>query len=146
MDEKFTVIFYDDKERKKIWDKQEVKKGASVKYQGKLPEKPAENGVEYSFVGWDTTGNMAEVTENIELFARYEASPKMSSKEETLLELIEMNTEMGNLNEVMQAGQKVLTMEKATRNLTTEQKIDLVQRVKQNGFVELDKQTENERH
>ena len=60
MGEKFVVTFYDD-DRKTILDKQEVNKGEEVKYSGKLPEKSPENGIEYTFVGWITSGNIKSV-------------------------------------------------------------------------------------
>lgn len=145
MSEKFTVTFYDE-DRKTVLETQEVNKGESVKYQGKFPEKPAENGIQYTFVGWETTGNITMVMENIELFAKYEESSKMSSKEEnSMFELSEANAENANLNEVMQAGQKVAQAEKATREMTVEQKMDLVNEVIDKGSVDLDKQAENER-
>ena len=145
MSSKFTVIFYDD-DRKTILDKQEVEKGASVKYLGKTPEKPAENGTQYTFVGWEMTGNITMVMEDINLFAKYEESSKVSSKEENaMLDLTEKNAEVAKLNEVMQAGNKVTQAEKATRNLSLEQKKDLVNEVIETGSVDLDKQVENER-
>ena len=134
MSEKFTVIFYDD-DRKTIFDKQEVNKGESVKYAGKTPEKPAENGISYEFVKWETTGNIDCVTENIELFAKYEAG-----KIDAFFELSESNAQMANLNEVMQAGQKVSQVEKATRDLTPEEKTNLISEIKDKGFVDLEPQ------
>lgn len=101
MNQKFTVIFYDD-DRKTILDKQEVKKGERAKYSGKIPEKPAENGVEYTFVGWETTGNITMVMENITLFAKYEESSKLNS----MFELSEANAENAKLNEVMRCWAK----------------------------------------
>ena len=145
MNQKFTVTFYDD-DRKTILDKQEVEKGESVKYSGKTPEKAAINGIEYTFSGWETTGNIMMVMEDIELFAKYDESSKVGSKEEnSMLEMSEMNAESAKLNEVMEAGNKVNQVEKATRNMTVEQKKDLVNEVKDKGSVDLDKQVENER-
>ena len=145
MDEKFVVTFYDD-DRKTVLEKQEVNKGESVKYSGKTPEKPAENGIEYTFVGWEMSGNIESVMENIDLFAKYEESSKMSSKEENaLFELSEANAEEAKLNEVMEAGNKVAQVEKATRDMTLEDKTALVNEVKDKGSVDLDKQNENER-
>lgn len=146
MNEKFIVTFYDD-DRKTILDQQEVNKGESVKYTGKTPEKPAENGIEYIFVGWEaTTGNITMVMENIDLFAKYEANSKTSSKaEDAMYELSEANAEVAKLNEVMEAGNKVSQAEKATRDLTREEKNALVNEVKDKGSVNLDKQVENER-
>lgn len=140
MEEKFIVTFYDEN-RTTILDKQEVAKGQSVKYQGKVPEKPAENGIEYTFVGWETTGNIQMVMENIDAFAKYEESSKVNS----MFELSEENAENAKLNDVMQAGQKVSEVEKATRNLSLEQKRDLVNEVKDKGSVSLDKEMETER-
>lgn len=139
MSEKFTVIFYDD-DRTTILDKHEVKSGAKVEYEGKTPEKPEENGIRYEFIGWETTGNVECVTENIELFAKYEAG-----KVDAFFELSEANAEIANLNEVMQAGQKVSQVEKATRDLTAEEKANLINEIKEKGSVELDKQAEVER-
>ena len=139
MSEKFTVIFYDD-DRQTILDKQEVKRESKVEYAGKSPEKPEENGIRYEFVGWETTGNVECVTENIELFAKYEAG-----KVDAFFELSEANAEIANLNEVMQAGQKLSQIEKATRELTAEEKANLINEIKDKGSVELDKQAEAER-
>lgn len=139
MSEKFTVIFYDD-DRKTILDKQEVSRGSSVKYSGKMPVKAEENGIKYEFVGWDTTGNIDCVTENIELFAKYEAG-----KIDAFFELSEANAELANLNEIMQAGQKVSGAEKATRDLTAEQKRNLVNEIKEKGSVDLEPQNEFEK-
>lgn len=106
MDEKMIVIFYDEDE-KTILDKQEVNKGEKVTYQGKLPEKPAENGIEYTFVNWRTTGNLDKVMQDIQAYAQYEESSKMSSKEENaIFELSEANAEQANLNEVMRSWAK----------------------------------------
>lgn len=139
MSEKFTVIFYDD-DRKTILDKQEVNKGERVEYSGKTPEKPEENGIKHEFVGWETTGNIECVTENIELFAKYEAG-----KIDAFFELSEANAEIANLNEVMQAGQKLSQVEKATRDLTAEQKKDLINEIKDKGSVDLEPQNEFEK-
>lgn len=141
MNDKLTVIFYDE-DRKTILDKQEVEAGENVSYQGKIPEKPAENGIEYIFVGWETKGRLVNIEENVELFARYEDSSKLSK---AMMELSEQNAEAANLNEVMRAGQKVNEAEKATRNLSIEQKKELVAEVKDKGSVNLDKEVENER-
>lgn len=140
MSEKFTVTFYDD-DRKTILETQQVDKGASVKYQGKIPEKSPENGIEYTFVGWETTGNLAMIMENTEVFAKYQAGTKTNS----MYELSEANAEAANLNEVMQAGQKLSEVEKATRDLSLEQKSDLVNEIKEKSSVDLDRQTEQER-
>lgn len=145
MNEKFTVIFYDD-DRKTILDKQEVNKGESAKYQGKTPEKPAENGIQYTFVGWETTGNITMVMENIEAYARYEEDSKIALQDQkSMFELSESNAENANLNEVMEAGQKVSMAEKATRDMSLEQKKDLVNEVLEKGSVDLGKEAENER-
>lgn len=140
MSQTFTVTFYDE-DRKTVLEKQEVAKGESVKYQGKLPEKPAENGIEYTFIGWEMTGNITMVMEDIELFAKYEESSKVNG----MFELSEGNAENAKLNEVMEAGQKVSQAEKATRNLSLEQKKDLVNEVKEKGSVDLENQIEAER-
>lgn len=140
MEEKFVVTFYDE-DRKTVLARQEVEKGKSVKYQGKLPEKSAENGIEYTFVGWETTGNIQMVMENIDLFAKYEESSKVNS----MFELSEMNAENAKLNEVMQAGEKVSKVEKATREFSVERKKELVNQVKEKGSVNLDKEMETER-
>ena len=145
MSEEFTATFYDE-DRKTILEQQKVKKGESVSYQGKIPEKMAENGIQYTFVGWETTGNVGRIMEDVELFAQYEESSKIANKEEdTILELVETNTETANLKEVMQAGQKVIEAEKITREMTEQQKKDLVAKVMDKGSVDLDKQAENER-
>lgn len=145
MNEKFTVIFYDD-DHKTILDKQEVTEGESVKYQGKMPEKSAENGIQYTFVGWETTGNMKCVMEDMDIYAKYEEDSKMVSQDEkAMLEMSEKNAENANLNEVMEAGQKVSMAEKATRDMSLEQKKDLVNEVLEKGSVDLGKEAENER-
>lgn len=144
MSQKFVVTFYDE-DRKTILDKQEVNKGESVKYQGKTLEKPAENGINYIFIGWETTGNISMVMENIDLFAKYEESSKMTSKEDVMFDLSESNAENAKLDDVMQAGKKINEVEKATRNLSLEQKRDLVNEVKDKGSVNLDKEIEIER-
>jgi len=145
MSDKFTVIFYDE-DRETILDRQEVNTGDSVKYQGKMPEKPAENGIEYTFVGWETLGNTFVVMEDINLFAKYEQGSKANAKNtDTMYELSEKNAEVARLNEVMDAGKRVSEAEKATRNMTIEQKQDVINEVKDKGFVNLDKEAENER-
>ena len=145
LSEQFSVIFYDD-DRKTILDKQEVNKGESAKYQGKTPEKPAENGIQYTFVGWETTGNITMVMENIEAYARYEEDSKIALQDQkSMFELSESNAENANLNEVMEAGQKVSMAEKATRDMSLEQKKDLVNEVLEKGSVDLGKEAENER-
>lgn len=145
MSQKYTVTFYDE-DRKTVLDQQEVEKGTSVKYQGKTPEKPAINGIEYTFVGWEMTGNIEMVMEDINLFAKYEESSKMASKkEDVMFDLSEANAENTKLDDVMQAGKKVNEIEKATRNLSLEQKKDLVNEVKDKGSVNLDKEVEAER-
>ena len=145
MSDKFTVTFYDD-DKKTILGKYEVQKGESVKYQGKTPEKPAENGIEYTFAGWETTGNIMEVMENIDLFAKYEETSKISTKQENeMYSLSQENAENAKLDDVVQAGQKVSEVEKATRDMTIEQKKDLINEVKDKGSVSLDKENEQER-
>lgn len=145
MSDKFTVTFYDEN-RETVLDKQEVDKGESVKYQGKHPEKASENGIEYTFVGWETTGNISMVMENINLFAKYEESSKVTNKSETqIYQLSEQNAQSARLDEVMKAGEKVSKAEKATRNMTLEQKRDLVNEVKDKGSVNLEQQNEQER-
>lgn len=145
MDEQFTVIFYDE-DRKTILDKQEVGKGESVKYQGKTPEKPLENGIQYTFIGWETTGNMKCVMENMEIYAKYEEDSKNISQDEKLMfEMSEKNAENANLNEVMESGQKLSGAEKATRDMSLEQKRDLVSEVMEKGSVDLGREAENER-
>lgn len=140
MSQTFTVTFYDE-DRKTVLNKQEVAKGQSVKYKGKTPEKPAENGIEYTFVGWEMTGNITMVMEDIKLFAKYEESSKVNG----MFELSEINAENAQLNEVMDAGKKVSQAEKATRNLSLEQKKDLVNEVKEKGSVDLENEIEAER-
>lgn len=145
MSQKFVVTFYDE-DRKTILEKQEVSKGENVKYQGKMPEKPAVNGIEYTFVGWETTGNIQMVMEHIDLFAKYEESSKVSAKQEDILhDLSEANAENAKLDDVMRAGQKVNEAEKATRNLSVEQKKALVNEVKNKGSVHLEQEQEAER-
>jgi hypothetical protein len=145
MSDKFTVIFYDE-DKKNILDKQEVKKGTQVKYNGKIPEKPAVNGIDYTFVGWETTGNITCVMEDINLYARYEESSKANAKNiDAMYELSENNAEIARLNEVMEAGKKVNEAEKATRDMTIEQKQDLVNEIKDKGSVDLSRENENER-
>ena len=140
MSEKLIVTFYDD-DRKTVLEKQEVEKGGSVKYTGKTPEKPAENGIQYTFVGWEMTGNISMVMENIDLFAKYEESSKVN----TMFDLSESNAENAKLDEVMEAGQKISEVEKATRNLSLEQKRELINEVKDKGSVNLDREVEAER-
>ncbi len=145
MDEQFTVIFYDE-DRKTILDKQEVGKGENVKYQGKTPEKSLENGIQYTFIGWETTGNMKCVMENMEIYAKYEEDSKNISQDEKLMfEMSEKNAENANLNEVMESGQKLSGAEKATRDMSLEQKRDLVSEVMEKGSVDLGREAENER-
>lgn len=136
---KYTVIFYDD-DRTTILDKQEVDKGEKVTYNGVTPTKAPENGIEYAFSGWETTGNITCVMEDINLFAKYEAG-----KKDNMFELSQQNAEAAKLNEVMEAGKKVQEAEKATRDMTVEQKKDLINEIKDKGSVNLDKQAENER-
>lgn len=141
MGEKFTVIFYDE-DRKTILEEQEVEQGQAVKFQGKLPEK----GIGFAFAKWETTGNMDCVEENMEVFACYEETSKMASQpENNLFDLVEKNAESANLNEVMQAGQKVLKAEQKTRELTEEQRVDLVNEILQKGSVDLENSNENAR-
>lgn len=106
MGKKFTVIFYDE-DRKTILEQQEIEEGMEVKYKGKLPEKPAENGISYRFVGWETEGNLDKVIKDIEVFAKYQIDSKMN-KEQTdwMQDLAEQNAESANLNEVMEARAK----------------------------------------
>ena len=145
MSDKFVVTFYDE-DRETILDRQEVEKGTAVKYQGKLPEKDAINGIEYAFAGWETSGNITMVMENIDLFARYEEGSKANAKDaDAMYMLSEQNAEQAKLNEVMQAGQKVSQAEKVTRNMTLEEKQSLVNEVISKGSVDLDKQVEAER-
>lgn len=145
MSQKFTVTFYDEDE-KTILDRQEVNRGDSVKYQGKTPEKPSINGIEYTFNSWKTTGNIMMVMEDIDLFAKYDESSKASEKKEvSLFELSEKNAESAKLNEVTEAGNKVEKAEKATRDMTLDEKKDLINQVKDKGAINLDKQVENER-
>lgn len=101
MNQKFTVTFYHD-DRKTILEKQEVDENSSVKYQGKLPEKPAENGREYNFIGWETTGNLENVTQNIDVFAKFEETSKINS----MFELSELNAENARLDDVMRSRTK----------------------------------------
>ena len=102
MNEKFTVIFYNE-DRKMMLEKQDVNKGDCVKYQGKLPEKPAENGIEYTFIGWETTdGDMTNVVQDMEIFAKYEETAKINS----MFELTQLNAQNAKLDNVMRGGTK----------------------------------------
>lgn len=101
MNEKLIVTFYDE-DRKTLLDKQEVNYADKVTYQGKLPEKPAENGIEYTFVGWETTGDLRNVIQNIDAFAKYEETSKVN----TMFELSELNAENAKLDDVMRCWSK----------------------------------------
>ena len=125
MDEKFVVIFYDD-DRKTILEKKEVIKGQKVEFTGKIPEKPVMQGVKYVFSGWETKGDMSSIKENMKLYAKYEES-------DSLFELSEENAENAKLNEVMQAGQKVNTVEKAVRDLSEQEKQNLINKIIEKG-------------
>ena len=143
MSDKFVVTFYDDDEET-ILDEQVVEKGASVEYQGEKPEKDAINGIEYTFVGWDTIGDIKNVTEDIALIAKYEESSKSTAKDD-MYNLSQANAEKAKLNDVMEAGKKVDKAERATRDMTLEEKNALVNEVLDKGSVDLDKEAENER-
>ena len=140
MDQKHIVIFYDEDE-KTILEKKEVGNGEKAEYSGKTPEKPSENGISYTFVGWKTSGNLESVTDNLEAFAIYEENSKI----DLFYELSEKNAENSRHNEVFEAGKKISKTEKATRNMTLEQKKDLVNQIKTQGSVNLDKENEHER-
>ena len=143
--QKFIVTFYDE-DRETILDRQEVEKGSEVKYAGKTPEKDVINGIEYYFVGWETTGNIQMVMENIDLYAKYKEGSKSNALDSnTMYELSEENAIEARWNEVLDAGNKVSQAEKATRNMTLEEKSNLVNEIKEKGSVDLDRQTENER-
>lgn len=143
--QKFVVTFYDE-DRETILDRQEVEKGSEVKYTGKLPEKDNINGIEYYFVGWETTGNIQMVMEDINLYAKYEEGSKANALDSNAMyELSEANVMEARWNEVLDAGNKVSQVEKATRNMTIEEKSNLVNEIKEKGSVDLDRQNENER-
>ena len=145
MDNKFTVIFYDE-DGKTILDKQEAKKGQSITYKGKTPEKAPENGIEYTFIGWETTGNIVSVMQDTDLFAKYEEASKVNFQStELTFDLLEENTEEAKLSDVMKSGKKLVDTEKVVRNFTAEQKINLVNEIKEKGFVSLGLEAENER-
>lgn len=143
MSDKFVVTFYDDDEET-ILDEQVVESGASVEYQGPKPEKDSVNGIQYTFVGWDTIGDIKNVTEDIALIAKYEEGSKATAKDD-MYALSQANAENARLNEVMDAGKKVDKAERATRDMTLEEKSALVNEIIDKGSVDLDKETENER-
>ena len=59
--------------------------------------------------------------------------------------LSQSNAEKAKLNDVMEAGKKVDKAERATRDMTLEEKSALVNEIIEKGSVDLDKETENER-
>ena len=143
--QKFIVTFFDE-DRETILDRQEVEKGSEVKYNGKIPEKDAINGVEYYFAGWETVGNIKMVMEDINLYAKYEEGSKANSLDSNAMyELSEANAMEARWNEVLDAGKKVSRTENLTRNMSIEEKNNLVNEIKEKGFVDLDKEIENEK-
>ena len=129
MSQMFVVTFFDE-DRETILEKKEVAEGQKVEYTGKMPEKAMENGVEYRFSGWETTGNLESVTENIDVFAQYEES-------DLFFNLSETATENAKLNSVLAAGEKIGKLVEATKNMTPEEKESLINEVLEKGSVNL---------
>lgn len=59
--------------------------------------------------------------------------------------LSEINAESSRYNEVLEAGKKLNEIENATEKMSPEEKKDLINQVKENGSVDLDKDSELDR-
>lgn len=142
MEERFTVIFFDD-DKKTILEKQEVEKGSKVFYTGEKPSKHDENGISFEFVGWELEeiGDLNNVTQDMKLYAKYESS----KKNEITLGSIDSSTEMQNYNDVLNSGKKLEQVERALKDMSLEEKNALKDQIMENGYVELDNQQEQDR-
>ncbi|MCR5186392.1 MAG: hypothetical protein K6D97_04670 [Clostridia bacterium] len=134
--EKFTVIFVDD-DNKTVLETQEVERGASVSYNGSQTEKTIENR-SYTLVGWIGEEKMNDVQSNLTLIAKYEPvimENHEQTPEEALYEATVNSTQNIRLSATVQAGNKVVSQEEATRNAS---RLKLVERILRDGSVVID--------
>ncbi len=133
--EKFEVIFLDD-DNETILDKQFVNKGDKVTYKGKKPEKPIENQVRYTFIGWVNEEKLVSVQENLKLVAKYDSEVLMNPLEEAFYNATLEIAQNADINSTLSAGEKIIcqlkSLEKDTR--TAE---EIVKEVLENGKTEL---------
>jgi len=137
--EKFTVIFVDD-DNKTVLETQEVERGASVSYNGSQTEKTIENR-SYTLVGWIGEEKMNDVQSNLTLIAKYEPvimENHEQTPEEALYEATVNSTQNVRLSATVQAGNKVVSQEEATRNASRSK---LVEQILRDGSVVIDTST-----
>lgn len=134
--EQAEVIFLDE-DKTTVLERQLVTIGQKVKYNGKIPSKEPVNGVNYTFVGWIGEEKLNAIVGKTIVIAKYSAETVTSTKDENaLLEASLQNAENTNLNNTIEAGQKVNVQCKALeKDSRTAQQI--VNEVLANGKTEI---------
>lgn len=136
MEEEYEIIFLDD-DKTTVLDRQIVKAGSSVTYNGKLPEKDSTNVAKYTFTGWTNEEKLESVNERLILIAKYSSETINATKEQNaLLDASLANAENTNLNATIDAGNKLNEQQKALEKdfRSAEQ---IVNEVLENGQTEI---------
>ena len=121
--EQFEVIFLDE-DKLTVLDKQIIDKNKKAIYKGKIPVKETENGVKYSFDGWENEEKLESVNENITLIAKYKAETVTNSLEDVFYNATLEVAKTADINNVMRASEKmVLQMKNLEKDSRTAEEI-----------------------
>lgn len=110
--EEYDVIFLDD-DKKTVLANIKVEYGDTAVFPGKIPTKEPVAGVKYTFVGWVGEEKLAVVTDNVVVYAKYEAETATVTNADALYNASLQNAEATNYNVVVEAGQKAVSQQKA---------------------------------
>lgn len=129
------VYFLDD-DKKTVLATIKVEYGKKAVYPYGTPVKEEIQGVKFEFIGWEGEEKLNSVTEDTIVFAKYSAETDIKSNESSLFNASLQNAESMNYNAVAEAGQKVISQEKAiAKDPRTAEKI--VKDIIENGKTEV---------
>ena len=132
--EQLEIIFLDD-DKITILDRQFVEYGKKAKYKGNIPEKAPTLEGKYTFIGWSEEEKLENVTERLILVAKYSFEINSEIKD-AMYEASLENVENSNLNETIEAGQKVSEQQKALEKDSRSME-QIVNDILENGETEL---------
>lgn len=133
--EEFSVVFLDD-DKKTVLANIKVEYGESAVYPGKTPTKEAMAGVKYTFAGWVGAEKLAVVTENVVVYAKYEAETATVTNGDALYNASLANAEATNYNVVVEAGQKAVSQQQAIEKDSRSAE-EIVNDIMENGKTEV---------
>ena len=106
------VYFLDD-DKKTVLATIKVELGKKAVYPYGTPVKEEIQGVKFEFIGWEGEEKLDSIIEDTIVFAKYSTETDIKSNESSLFNSSLQNAESMNYNAVAEAGQKVISQEKA---------------------------------